>query len=65
MAVDEERVKDAATREKQEAVEKMEEFEIELKQIDVGRQDFRHEMNQTEVELRKKLEFTENLSRDL
>ncbi len=38
----------------------MEECEIELKQIEVSRQDFRKEMNQTEIELRKKLEQSEN-----
>ena len=43
----------------------MEEFGIELKQIDVGRRDFRQEMNQTEGQLRKKLEGTENLSKEL
>ena len=43
----------------------MEEHEIELKQIEVQRQDFRKEMTQTEIELRKKLELTENNSRDL
>ena len=32
-------------KEKQEAIEKAEEFEIELKQIEVSRQDFRKEMN--------------------
>ena len=52
---DEERVRNKAHKEKQEAVEKAEEFEIELKQIEVSRQDFRREMNQTELELRRKL----------
>ena len=53
------------TKEKQESIEKAEELEIELRQIEISRQDFRKEMNQTEIELRKKLEYTENLSRDL
>ena len=52
-------------REKQESVEKMEEHVIELKQVEVSRQDFRKEMNITELELRKKLEHTENQSKDL
>ena len=43
----------------------MEECQIELKQIEVARQDFRKEMNQTEIELRKKLDQTENQSKDL
>ena len=43
----------------------MEENEIELKQIEVQRQDYRKEMSLTETELRKKLEHTENNSRDL
>ena len=52
-------------REKQDSIEKMEELQIETKQIDVSRQDFRKEMNITEIELRKKLEHTENQSKDL
>lgn len=52
-------------REKQDSIEKMEELQIETKQIDVSRQDFRKEMNVTEIELRKKLEHTENQSKDL
>ena len=42
---DEERVRNFAAREKQEASEKAEEYEIELKQIEVTRQEFRREMN--------------------
>ena len=52
-------------KEKQESIEKAEEFEIELKQIEASRSEFRQEMNQTEIELRKKLDYTENQSRDL
>ena len=52
-------------KEKQESIERAEEFEIELKQIEASRQDFRKEMNLTEVELRKKLDYAENCSRDL
>lgn len=33
--------------------------------MEVSRQEFRREMNQTEHELRIKLEYTENSSRDL
>lgn len=52
-------------KEKQVSIENNEEFEIEIKQIEVSRQDFRKQMNQTELELRKKLDYTENCSKDL
>lgn len=45
ITADEERVREAMLREKRESVEKMEEFEIELKQLEVTRQDYRKEMN--------------------
>lgn len=52
-------------KEKQVSIENNEECEIEIKQIEVSRQDFRKQMNQTELELRKKLDHTENSSKDL
>ena len=53
---DEERILNTTEREKQVSVEKTEEHEIELKQIEISRQDFRKQMNKTEIELRKKLD---------
>ena len=53
---DDERILNTTEREKQVSVEKTEEHEIELKQIEISRQDFRKQMNKTEIELRKKLD---------
>ena len=55
-AQDEQKVLTKTQQERQGALDKMEECEIELTQLEASKKAFRAEMDATEVELKKKLE---------
>ena len=59
------RIKEMTVRENQHNKERLEELDIELKQISISRDHFRSEMDQIEAELRYKLELVDNQSREL